>query len=89
MKMLTMFTSMFLLLSCIMKSEAKILDFSSVTPFPQLAEIMWSDVMFSTALFSGFLTLLARILLSFPPPSRFPLGQRLQTRVLVYPKSRI
>ena len=87
--MLAVFTLMFLLLSCIMKSEAKILDFNSVTTFPQQAEIMRSDVMFSTTLLSGFLTLLARILLSFSPPFGVPLGQRLQTRVLVYPKSRV
>lgn len=40
---MTLFILMFLLLSCVMKSEAKILAFNSVNTFPQEAEIMWSD----------------------------------------------
>lgn len=38
---MTLFTVMFLLLSRIVKSEAKILHFNSANTFPWEAEIMW------------------------------------------------
>lgn len=38
---MTLFILMFLLLSCIIKSEAKILDLKSVNIFPGEAKLMW------------------------------------------------
>lgn len=41
---MVLFTLMFLFLSCIIKSEAKILCFNSVKTFPWKAKIMWLQI---------------------------------------------
>lgn len=70
-----LFTLMFLLLSCIIKAEAKILAWKSVTVLPWEAEIMWNRYNVFWSFVSMVFTLgFSKNIFSPLPISRVPLG---------------
>lgn len=94
-----LFTFMFLLLSCIIKAEAKILDWKSVTIFPWEAEIMWNRYVFWSFVSMVFTLCFSKNTFFTPPRFQgFPgtppwicriLQEHFQTGVLACSKNRV